>query len=88
VSEPPRLRVIRLDTMVVNEDHTVTGTFRADDNEILKARFTIDEKGFGHVRPEDFFTGWNGSAESVRSVIHAAAAILRAHELSPLHDSN
>ena len=72
--------------MVVNRDHTVTGTSLTELGEVVEATFTMDEKGNGQVNPGDFFTPWNGTAESVRSVIHAAASILRAHDLSPLPD--
>ncbi|MFN8050644.1 MAG: hypothetical protein U0Q22_04360 [Acidimicrobiales bacterium] len=87
MTEPQRLRVTRLDSLVVNKDHTVTGTFLTDGGDVLTARFIIDERGNGNVIPDDFFTPWDGTAESVRSVIHAASSILRAHDLSRLPDS-
>lgn len=88
MNEPPRLRVTRLDSMAVNRDHTVTGKLLTEFGQVLEATFTIDDKGNGYVNPADFFTSWNGDAESIRSVIHAAASILCAHTLSPIPRSN
>lgn len=89
MSNPPLLQTKRLDALLVNSDGTVTGTFTTAEGPtetVTIGDFT--DNGAGSVTPPDFFMNMDGTAEAIRSVISAARSILRAHDLSPLPDSN
>jgi hypothetical protein len=89
MSNPPLLRAKRLDALVVNPDGTVTGTFTTAEGQTETVTIgDFNDHGAGNVTPTDFFMGMDGTAEAIRSVISAARSILRAHDLSPLPDSN